>query len=97
MPGRSTTRRVRRIDRLVITGQHTDCRCRRTSDGAFTRGIEIVVAADATAVCQPFTSGRYQQARDGALRYLRTYYGADHRHRRPGIAAPCYPCRRDLA
>jgi nicotinamidase-related amidase len=70
------TCRVRRIDRLVVTGQHTDCCCRHTSYDAFARGIEIVVVADATAVYQPFTNGRYQQAQDGALRYLRTYYGA---------------------
>jgi nicotinamidase-related amidase len=66
------TCRVRRIDRLVITGQHTDCCCRHTSYGAFT----LIAVADATAVYQPFTSGRYQQAQDDALRYLRTYYGA---------------------
>ncbi len=34
------------------------------------------MAADATAVRQPFTSGRCQLAQDGALRYPRTCYGA---------------------
>lgn len=55
------TCRVRRIDRLVVTGQHTDC-CRHTSYDAFARSIEVVVVADATAVYQPFTNGRYQHS-----------------------------------
>lgn len=72
-----TTCRVHHLDRLVVTGQHTDCCCRHTSYDAFTRGIKIVAVADATAVYQPFAAGRYQQAQDDALRYLRTYYGAE--------------------
>lgn len=71
------TCRVHHIDRLVVTGQHTDCCCRHTSYDAFTRGISLVAVADATAVYQPFTGGRYQQAQDDALHYLRTYYGAE--------------------
>jgi nicotinamidase-related amidase len=61
----------------VVTGQHTDCCCRHTSYDAFTRGITVVAVADATAVYQPFATGRYQQAQDDAVRYLRTYYGAE--------------------
>lgn len=68
---------VHGIDRLVVTGQHTDCCCRHTSYDAFTRGITVVAVADATAVYQPFAAGRYQQAQDDALHYLRTYYGAE--------------------
>jgi len=71
------TCRVRHIDRLVVTGQHTDCCCRHTSYDAFARGITVTAVADATAVYEPFAVGRYQQAQDDALRYLRTYYGAE--------------------
>jgi nicotinamidase-related amidase len=69
--------RVHRIDRLVVTGQHTDCCCRHTSYDAFARGIQLVAVADATAVYQAFVADGYQQAQDRALQYLRTYYGAD--------------------
>ena len=71
------TCRVHRISRVVMTGQHTDCCCRHTSYDAFARGIGISVVSDATAVYEPFTGGRYQPAQDAALRYLRTYYGAE--------------------
>jgi nicotinamidase-related amidase len=71
------TCRVRQIDRLVVTGQHTDCCCRHTSYDAFARGIGLTAVSDATAVYEPFVSGRYQQAQDAALGYLRTYYGAE--------------------
>jgi len=70
---------VHRIDRLVITGQHTDCCCRHTSYDAFARGISIVAVSDATAAYEPFAAGRYQQSQDAALQYLRTYYGAQIR------------------
>jgi nicotinamidase-related amidase len=72
-----TTCRVHRVSRVVITGQHTDCCCRHTSYDAFTRGIQVTAVSDATAVYQPFAAGRYQQAQDDALAYLRTYYGAE--------------------
>jgi hypothetical protein len=42
----------------------------------FARGITVTAVSDTTAVYEPFAAGRYQQARDDALRYLRTYYGA---------------------
>ncbi|HUY49390.1 MAG TPA: isochorismatase family cysteine hydrolase [Streptosporangiaceae bacterium] len=71
------TCRVHRIDRLVVTGQHTDCCCRHTSYDAFTRGIKVIAVSDATAIYQPFAADRYQQAQDDALHYLRTYYGAE--------------------
>ncbi|HYS31917.1 MAG TPA: isochorismatase family cysteine hydrolase [Streptosporangiaceae bacterium] len=70
------TCRVHRVERLVVTGQHTDCCCRHTSYDAFARGIGLVAVSDATAVYEPFAEGRYQHAQDDALRYLRTYYGA---------------------
>jgi len=71
------TCRVHGIDRLVVTGQHTDCCCRHTSYDAFARGIQLVAVADATAVYQPFAADGYEQAQDRALQYLRTYYGAE--------------------
>jgi nicotinamidase-related amidase len=71
------TCRVHGIDRLVVTGQHTDCCCRHTSYDAFARGIQLVAVADATAVYQPFAAGGYEQAQNGVLQYLRTYYGAE--------------------
>jgi nicotinamidase-related amidase len=71
------TCRVHGIDRLVVTGQHTDCCCRHTSYDAFARGIRLVAVADATAVYQPFAADGYGQAQDRALQYLRTYYGAE--------------------
>ncbi len=69
--------RVHGVRRLVVTGQHTDCCCRHTSYDAFARGIQVIAVSDATAVYEPFAAGRYQQAQDEALRYLRTYYGAE--------------------
>ena len=69
--------RVHGIDRLVVTGQHTDCCCRHTSYDGFARGIQLVVVADATAVYQPFAADDYQQVQNRALQYLRTYYGAE--------------------
>lgn len=62
------------IDRLVLTGQHTDCCCRHTSYDAFIRGIEVVAVSDATAVYEPLVEGRYHEAQEGALKYLRTFY-----------------------
>jgi nicotinamidase-related amidase len=72
-----TTIRMHRIDRLVVTGQHTDCCCRHTSYDAFARGISLVAVSDATAAYEPFAADRYSEAQDDALRYLRTYYGAE--------------------
>jgi nicotinamidase-related amidase len=71
------TCQVHRIDRLVVTGQHTDCCCRHTSYDGFARGIQLVVVADATAVYKPFAADDYQQVQNRALQYLRTYYGAE--------------------
>ncbi len=71
------TCRVHRIDRLVLTGQHTDCCCRHTSYDALVRGLSLVAVSDATAAYEPFAAGRYTEAQEDALRYLRTYYGAE--------------------
>jgi len=64
------------IDRLVLTGQHTECCCRHTSYDAFIRGIRLTVVADATAAYEPFTGANYADAQKRALDYLHTYYGA---------------------
>jgi nicotinamidase-related amidase len=71
------TCRVNGIDRIVVTGQHTDCCCRHTSYDAFARGIKLTAVSDATAVYEPFAAGHYYAAQDSALGYLRTYYGAE--------------------
>lgn len=71
------TWRVHGISWLMVTGQHTDCCCRHTSYDAFARGVQVTVVSDATAVYEPFAAGRYQQAQDDALHYLRTYYGTE--------------------
>jgi nicotinamidase-related amidase len=71
------TCRVHQIGRMVMTGQHTDCCCRHTSFDAFSRGISVTAVSDATAVYEPLAVGGYQPVQDGALRYLRTYYGAE--------------------
>ncbi|HEY2505813.1 MAG TPA: isochorismatase family cysteine hydrolase [Streptosporangiaceae bacterium] len=70
------TCRARGIDRLVLTGQHTECCCRHTSYDAFIRGIELTVVADGTAAYEPFTGRSYAEAQQCALDYLHTYYGA---------------------
>ena len=70
------TCRVHGIDRLILTGQHTDCCCRHTAYDAFSRGISLVAVSDGTAAYEPFHAGRYPQAQDDGLGYLRTYYGA---------------------
>jgi nicotinamidase-related amidase len=68
---------VHDIDRLVIVGQHTDCCCRHTSYDAFTRGIDVAVVSDATAVFEPFDPDTTAQRQDAALGYLKTFYAAD--------------------
>ena len=70
------TCRARGIDRLVITGQHTECCCRHTSYDAFIRGIRLAIVADGTAAYEPFAGPDYEQSQKQALDYLRTYYGA---------------------
>lgn len=71
------TCRVRGVDRLVLTGQHTECCCRHTSYDAFARGIKLIAVADATAAYEPFAGASYDQVQRHALEYLRTYYGAE--------------------
>jgi nicotinamidase-related amidase len=70
------TCRARGVDRLVLTGQHTECCCRHTSYDAFLRGIALTVVADGTAAYEPLAGPSYEQAQERALAYLQTYYGA---------------------
>jgi len=67
--------RVHHIDRLAVTGQHTDCYFQHASYDA--SDVPVTTVSDATAVYEPFTVGRYQQAQHDALCYLRTDYGAE--------------------
>ncbi len=71
------TFRVAAVDRVVLTGQHTDCCARHTSYDTFQRGIDIVVLDDATAVYQPLSDEPVDARQQAALSYLRTYYRAE--------------------
>lgn len=71
------TCRVRNIARFVVVGQHTNCCCRHTSYDAFIRGIEVLVAGDATCVFQPMYPDAYDDAQADALSYLNTFYQAE--------------------
>ncbi len=71
------TCRVLDVRRLVIAGQHTDRCVRHTSYDAFLRGIDVTIAADATAVFQPLSEEPVELRQQRALDYLRTFYGAE--------------------
>ena len=58
------------IERLYITGLHTDCCARHTSGDAFQRGYDLVWVSDAL---QAFT----QEQHDEGLQYLETWYATD--------------------
>jgi len=62
--------RERGIERLYITGLHTDCCARHTSGDAFQRGYELVWVTDAL---QAFTDGAHQ----AGLEYFKTWYASD--------------------
>jgi nicotinamidase-related amidase len=68
------TIRVHDLGRLVITGQHTNCCCRHTAYDAYARGLEVLVASDATCVFEPLARGHYDDAQHDALAYLETFY-----------------------
>ena len=68
------TIRVHDIGRVVLTGQHTNCCCRHTAYDAYLRGLEVLVATDATCVFEPLYPGRYDQVQQDALDYLATFY-----------------------
>jgi len=62
--------RQRGINRLFITGLHTDCCARHTSGDAFQRGYDLVWVTDAM---QAFTDEQHQQG----LEYFKAWYAAD--------------------
>lgn len=70
------TLRVHGVDRVVLTGQHTNCCCRHTAYDAYLRGLDVHVAADATCVFEPLTGGEYDRVQREALTYLTTFYQA---------------------
>jgi nicotinamidase-related amidase len=65
---------VRGIDRLVLTGQHTDCCCRHTAYDAFRHGLSLAVVSDGTCVFEPLYGDDTPRRQDEALRYLRDFY-----------------------
>jgi nicotinamidase-related amidase len=70
-----TELRGRRVGRLVVVGQHTDCCVRHTCYDAFVRGYELVVCPDGTTVFEPGSTESLASRQRRALEYLRTYYG----------------------
>jgi nicotinamidase-related amidase len=62
--------RSRDIERLYITGLHTDCCARHTSGDAFQRGYEMVWVTDAL---QAFT----EEAHQAGLEYYETWYATE--------------------
>jgi nicotinamidase-related amidase len=62
--------RERGIERLYITGLHTDCCARHTSGDAFQRGYDLIWIEDAM---QAFT----QEAHDQGMEYFKAWYASD--------------------
>ena len=62
--------RARGIERLYITGLHTDCCARHTSADAFQRGYDLVWVTDAL---QAFSEAAHQQG----LEYFEAWYATD--------------------
>jgi nicotinamidase-related amidase len=62
--------RSRGIDRLYVTGLHTDCCARHTSGDAFQKGYDLVWVSDALAA---FTEDAHQQG----LEYFKAWYASD--------------------
>ncbi|HEX9705404.1 MAG TPA: isochorismatase family cysteine hydrolase [Gemmatimonadales bacterium] len=62
--------RARGIERLYVTGLHTDCCARHTSGDGFQRGYDLVWVTDAL---QAFTN----EAHAAGLEYFKTWYATD--------------------
>ncbi len=62
--------RSRGIERLYVTGLHTDCCARHTSGDAFQRGYDLVWVTD---VLQAFT----QEAHEQGIEYFKAWYASD--------------------
>lgn len=65
-----TELRRRGIQRLYVTGLHTDCCARHTSGDAFQRGYELVWVTDAL---EAFT----EEAHRAGIEYFKTWYASD--------------------
>jgi nicotinamidase-related amidase len=61
---------ARGIERLYITGLHTDCCARHTAGDAFQRGYDLVWVSDAL---QAFTD----EAHEAGLEYFKAWYATD--------------------
>ena len=61
---------TRSIERLYITGLHTDCCARHTSADAFQRGYDLVWVTDTLAA---FT----EEAHRAGIEYFKTWYATD--------------------
>lgn len=61
---------ARGIERLYITGLHTDCCARHTSGDAFQKGYDLVWVTDALAA---FTEDAHRQG----IEYFKTWYASD--------------------
>jgi nicotinamidase-related amidase len=62
--------RARGIERLYITGLHTDCCARHTSGDAFQKGYDLVWITDALAAFTP-------EAHQAGLEYFKAWYAND--------------------
>ena len=62
--------RSRGVERLYVTGLHTDCCARHTSGDAFQRGYDLVWVTDAL---QAFTD----EAHRAGLDYFRAWYATE--------------------
>lgn len=62
--------RARGIERLYVTGLHTDCCARHTSGDAFQKGYDLVWITDALAAFTP-------AAHQAGLEYFKTWYASD--------------------
>lgn len=61
---------ARGVERLYITGLHTDCCARHTAGDAFQRGYDLVWVSDAL---QAFTD----EAHEAGLEYFKAWYATD--------------------
>ncbi len=62
--------KARGIERLYVTGLHTDCCARHTSGDAFQRGYDLVWVTDAL---EAFTD----EAHRAGLEYFKAWYASD--------------------
>lgn len=68
--------RLEHVERVVLTGQHTDCCVRHTAYDAFRLGYEVWVSPEATTIFAPESDEAAELRQARALAYLARYYGA---------------------